>query len=337
MLGLGFTSRKFGFRKEPYKSLQKFTTLAAVNRGAFSAKYDGIFNNAIFKNDLVINADVVAPTLNNFFGYGNQSSFDKNLPLRYYRTRYKYASANISVRKRINDIFQFSMGPYYYRYWNDIEDNRNRILQNPAIIGKDSLTVYSNKEYLGGRVKLDINYINNEIFPTRGITWFTSFTALQGLNRNSQQITDIQSDMTIYASISDLSKISGVLRFGGGRIFSKDFEFFQAKTLGIQNYLRGYRRNRFSGRGMAYGSGELRFKVFKSRSFVLPGDVGVLGYADFGRVWQDNERSKKWHNSFGGGIYFIPFNLVAITASVGVSQEDKLFNFSVGTKFNLTF
>ncbi len=337
LIGLGFTSRKFGFRKEPYKSLQKFTTLAAVNRGAFSAKYDGIFNNVIFKNDLVVNADIVTPTLTNFFGYGNQTTFDKNLPLKYYRTRYKYASANFSVRKRINDIFQFSIGPYYYRYWNDIDDNRGRILEKPSNIGNDSVGVYSTKEYLGGRVKLDINYINNEIFPTRGITWFTSFTGLQGLNKNSRQTTDIQSDMTIYASISDLSKISGVLRFGGGRIFSKNFEFFQAKTLGIQNYLRGYRRNRFSGRGMAYGSGELRFKIFKSKSFVLPGDVGVLGYADFGRVWQDDEKSKKWHNSFGGGIYFIPFNLVAITASVGVSPEDKLFNFSVGTKFNLTF
>ena len=207
----------------------------------------------------------------------------------------------------------------------------------PSNIGKDSVGVYSSKEYLGGRVKLDINYINNEIFPTRGITWFTSFTSLQGLNNNSRQTTDIQSDMTIYASISELSKVSGVLRFGGGRIFSKSFEFFQSKTLGVQNYLRGYRRNRFSGRGMAYGSGELRFRIFKSKSFVLPGDLGLLGYADFGRVWIDEEKSDKWHNSFGGGVYFIPFNLVAITASVGVSREDKLFNFSVGTKFNLTF
>ena len=337
LLGVGFTSKKYGFRKVPYSSLQKLTTLAAVNRGAFSAKYEGIFNNVVLKNDLIINGDIVAPTLTNFFGYGNQTLFDKTIPLTYYRTRYKFVTGSLAIRKRFNDIFQFSIGPYYYKYWNDINDNRGRILELPSNIGKDSVGVYSSKEYLGGRVKLDINYINNEIFPTRGITWFTSFTSLQGLNNNSRQTTDIQSDMTIYASISELSKVSGVLRFGGGRIFSKSFEFFQSKTLGVQNYLRGYRRNRFSGRGMAYGSGELRFRIFKSKSFVLPGDLGLLGYADFGRVWIDEEKSDKWHNSFGGGVYFIPFNLVAITASVGVSREDKLFNFSVGTKFNLTF
>ncbi len=337
LLGIGFTSKKFGFRKDPYASLQKLSTLAAINQGAFQVKYDGIFNQIVRTNDLVINGELLTPTLSNFFGYGNESKFDKSLPLTYYRTRYKYGAFNLALRKRFNDIFQISVGPSYYRYWNDFTDNKSRILSAPLNIGRDSASLYSTKEYLGGRVKLDINYINNEIFPTRGITWFTSFTSLKGLNSSSKTITDLQSDMTIYASISDLSKVSGVLRFGGGRIFAKDFEFFQAKTLGVQNYLRGYRRNRFSGKGMAYGSGELRFKIFKSKSFVLPGDVGLLGFADFGRVWQDNENSKKWHNSFGGGLYFIPFNLVAISATVAISPEDKLFNFSFGTKFNLTF
>ena len=337
LLGIGFTSKKFGFRKNPYASLQKLTTLAAINRGAFQVRYDGIFNQILGTKDLVVNGELVTPTLANFFGYGNESNYNKNLPLNFYRARYKYGSLNVAVRKRFNDIFQIAAGPSYYRYWNVYEDNKNRILSVPSVIGKDSAGLYATKEYLGGRVKLDINYINNEVFPTRGITWFTSFTSLKGLNNSSKTITDIQSDMTIYASISDLSKVSGVLRFGGGKIFSDEFEFFQAKTLGVQNYLRGYRRNRFSGRSMAYGSGELRFKIFKSKSFVLPGDVGLLGFADFGRVWQDNENSKKWHNSFGGGVYFIPFNIVAISATVAVSKEERLFNFSVGTKFNLTF
>ena len=337
LLGLGFSSNKHGFRKEPYASLQKLTTLAAITLGAFQVKYEGIFNNIVLKNDLVINGELQIPTLTNFFGYGNQSNYNKNLPLSYYRTRYKYGSFNVAVRKRFNDIFQISIGPSYFRYWNDVADNKNRILSVPSSVGRDSLGLYTSKEYLGGKVKLDINYINNEIFPTRGITWFTTLSSLKGLNNYSNSTTDIESDMTIYASISDLSKVSGVLRFGGARIFSNNFEFFQAKSLGVQNYLRGYRRNRFSGKAMAYGSGELRCKIFKSKSFVLPGDVGILGFADFGRVWQDNENSKKWHNSFGGGFYFIPFNLITITATVAVSKEERLFNFSFGTKFNLIF
>ena len=337
LLGLGFTSTSYGFRKEPYATYQKLSTLAGITKGAFRAKYTGIFNSLIAKNDLVVNAESETPTLNNFFGYGNESVYDKSLPLHYYRTRYKYFSGELLVRKRYNDIFQVSVGPTYYRYWNDYKDNSGRILSNLPVIGKDSASIYSPKQYAGGKVKFDINYINSEVFPTRGITWFTSFDYLEGLNKNSHRYSDIQSDMTIYASISDLSKVSGVLRFGGGRIFTDNFEFFQAKTLGFSSNLRGFRDNRFAGRGMAYGSGELRFRIFRSHSYVLPGDVGLLAFDDVGRVWQKGEISDKWHNAYGGGLYFIPFNLVAISASVGVSPEDRLFSFSIGTKFNLSF
>ena len=337
LLGLGFSSRTQGFRKDPYSTYQKLTTLAAINRGAFLAKYSGVFNQVISNEDILVNAEIQTPTLNNFFGYGNESVFNKNLPSSYYRTRYKFASADLLVRRRFNDIFQFSAGGTYYRYWNTFDDNKSRILAVPSNIGKDSTGVYATKQYAGAKLKLDINYINSELFPTRGITWFTTINSLGGLNKNSSNFADIQSDMTIYAAISDISKVSGILRFGAGRIFSKNYEFFQAKKLGFNSNLRGFRRDRFAGKGMAYGSGEVRFRLFKSRSYALPGDVGLLAFTDIGRVWQKGEDSKKWHNSYGGGVYFVPFNIVAVTASVGFSNEDKLFNFSVGTKFNLSF
>jgi outer membrane protein assembly factor BamA len=143
--------------------------------------------------------------------------------------------------------------------------------------------------------------------------------------------------MTIYASIKDPSQVTAVLRFGAGKIFSKNYEYFQALSLGAQNYARGFRKNRFSGDGMLYSSAEVRFKLFKSRSFLLPGDVGIMGFYDLGRVWLANEHSKKWHNSYGGGIYFIPYSVVMVSVAMGISDEDQLLNFTVGTKFNLTF
>ena len=337
LAGLGFSSKTFGFRKEPYATSQKLSTLASLTRGAFQANYEGIFNHVISNYDVIVNAKAEAPTLNNFFGYGNTSVYDKSNKLYYYRSRFKYATGDLLFRRRYNDIFQLSLGPTYYRYWNDYENNSKRILANPAIIGMDSASLYSVKQYAGLKAKFDINYVNSEIFPTSGITWFTEFSSMQGLNKNSHNINEIESHMTIYAAISDISKVSGVMRFGAARIFNDKYEFFQAKTLGFNNYLRGFRRDRFAGQGMAYGSGEVRFRLIRSKSYVLPGDIGMLGFVDIGRVWLKNEDSDKWHNSYGGGLYFIPFNVVMISASVGISNEDKLFNFSIGTKFNLTF
>ncbi|HSN62089.1 MAG TPA: BamA/TamA family outer membrane protein, partial [Ferruginibacter sp.] len=300
-------------------------------------KYRGEFNQVIGKNDLVLNTAFVNPTLNSFFGLGNQSVYDKNNDISFYRVRYKYIEADLLLRKRLNDILQVSVGPSYYQYWNKFKDNKDRILGKPTLQGIDSASIYSQKNYLGLKAKLDINFINNELFPSRGITWFTEFSSLYGVNKNSNNITKLQSDMTIYAKVSDLSRMSTVLRFGAGKIYSKNYEYFQALTLGANNYLRGFRKDRFSGSSMVYGSAELRYKLFRLKSHILPGDVGVLGFYDIGRVWKKGESSQKWHNSTGGGIYFVPFNMVMVSATLGISEEDKLFNFTLGTKFNLTF
>jgi hemolysin activation/secretion protein len=129
----------------------------------------------------------------------------------------------------------------------------------------------------------------------------------------------------------------GIFRVGGGHIFSKNFEYFQALTLGANNYVRGFRKDRFSGSSMFYSSFEGRVKLFKSESYILPGDVGIIGFYDIGRVWTRDLKSKNWHSSYGGGFYYSPFNIVIVSATVGISDEDKLLNFSLGTKFRLTF
>jgi hypothetical protein len=337
LVGIGLTSHTYGFSKEPYASFQRLNTLYAPGYGAYQIKYNGIFNSIIFKNDLVANFEMVNPTLNNFYGYGNETVNDKSKSKEYYRVRNNYLQVDLLLRKRLNDFLNFSLGPTYYHYWVNYKENKERILSNPSIIGSDSANIFSNKNYAGLKFKVDINYTNNEIYPTRGITWFTDFTYMDGTNNNSHTITKLNSDMTIYAAISDKSRLAAVIRLGVGHIFSKNFEYFQAMNIGANNYVRGFRKNRFSGRSMVYQSTELRVKLFTSKSYIFPGDVGLLGYCDLGKVWMSNEHSQKWHSSFGGGLYFVPYRLIALSASVGFSNEDRLVNISLGTKFNINF
>ncbi len=338
LVGLGFHARTYGFRKEPYATDQKLTSLVAPANGrAYQLRYRGEFNQVLGKNDIILNADFVNPTLNNFFGIGNETQFNKDLKIPFYRVRYKFVETDLLLRRRYNDLLSISLGPTFYHYWDNYEDNKSRILGNPASQGLDSASIYSPKSYLGIKAKMDIVYIDNEVFPTRGITWFTEFRSVRGLNDNSGKLTKIQSDMTIYAKVSDISRVSTVLRFGGGHVFNDKMEYFQALNLGANNYLRGYFKNRFSGSSMLYSSAEMRYKIFKSKSAILPGDVGVLGFFDIGRVWAPYQSSQKWHNSYGGGLYFVPFNLIMLSATVAMSDESRLFNFTLGTKFNLTF
>jgi Omp85 superfamily domain len=337
LVGLGFSAKNYGFRKEPYSTYQKLTTLYAISHKASQIKYQGIFNDVFLNKDVLVNAEMVNPTLNNFFGFGNQTEKIRSKPLEYYRTRYKYLQGELLLRRRLSDIVSVSYGPTYYHYWSNFEDNKGRILGNPGLIRLDSSDIFTIKDYAGGKFKIDMSYINDQLFPSRGVVWNTEFSSLFGINGNSKNLIKLTTDMTVYASLSNERRLFAIIRLGGGHIFSKNYEYFQALNLGANNYIRGFRKNRFSGSSLAYSSAELRVKLFRSQSYFLPGDVGVIGFYDIGRVWQKQEVSHRWHQSFGGGLYYAPFNLIVISGTVGISREDQLFNFSLGTKFNLTF
>jgi hypothetical protein len=337
LVGAGFSRRSFGFRRDPYATDQRIGFVYAPDRGAYKIRYTGDFIKVFGNNDLYLRGEVVNPTLNNFFGLGNNTEINDGHGIEYYRARYKYFEADALVRLRISEALKIAIGPTFYRYWYEPEDNRSKILEIPSLIGLDSAGVYSSKTYAGARAMIDINNLNSELFPTRGISWITELSSMAGLKGNSRNITKFTSDMSVYASLSYPAKLVAVMRLGGGHIFSKEFEYFQALSLGANNFLRGFRKNRFSGASLAYGSMELRGRLFRSRSYIFPGDVGLVGFTDIGRVWMKNESSRRWHNAYGAGVYYVPFNMVIVSATVAFSKEERLFNFSVGTKINITF
>jgi hypothetical protein len=143
--------------------------------------------------------------------------------------------------------------------------------------------------------------------------------------------------MSIFISKGNPVKLVTVVAFGAGHIFSKNFEFFQAQDIGANENLHGFRKNRYAGKSMAYGSLEFKLKLFDVNSYILPGPLGLTAFYDMGRVWLGGEHSKQWHSAIGGGFYFIPFDRFVITASAGISGKDKLLSFNVGSKIGLTF
>ncbi len=143
--------------------------------------------------------------------------------------------------------------------------------------------------------------------------------------------------MLLHASLNDPTRLVAVLRLGYGHIFNKNYEYFQALTLGSNNYLRGYRKDRFAGRSILYNSIELRYKVFDSKSYLVPGSVGLMVFNDLGRVYDKHETSRKWHDGFGGGLYYSPYNFAIVSATIAFSGEGSFYNFSLGTKFNITY
>ncbi len=340
--GVGIRERTFNFRKEPYSTDQRLSTLFAISDNAYQIKYAGIFNDIFHKTDIAANGEFINPTLNNFFGFGNNTKKMQGTDIHYYRVRFTDLDGSVLLRKRyFQNLLSIGIGPAFY-YYNDRYQNQNKkeagpVMIHPSIVGLDSATVYSEKSYAGGKISLNINNLNAELFPTRGIDWKTDFTTMDGLNTNSNAITKLESNMAVYASLTDPANVVAVFHLGGGHIFSNHYEYFQALTLGDDSYLRGFLKNRFAGSSDAYADIELRVKLCDVRSYVMPGALGVVGFNDVGRVWVKGEYSKTWHDGFGTGLYYTPFNMMIVSTTIAFSDESTLFNFTIGAKINLIF
>ena len=109
--------------------------------------------------------------------------------------------------------------------------------------------------------------------------------------------------------------------------------YYQQLKLGGNNNLRGFYQWRFTGKTMAYNNFEVRVKLFDFTSYLLPGTVGVIGFDDVGRVWAPGETSNTWHTGYGGGVFFLPAQLVLIQGVVGFSKDGAYPYISAGFRF----
>jgi len=337
LLGAGWWYQRQGFRKRPYASDHRFSSLFALGQQAIQLRYRGSFTDVLPQTDLVVNAEWLNPVLSYFFGFGNNTVKRSDKRARYYRVRYKYVSGDVLLKRKLSNTVSFTVGPTFFHYWNKQASNKDYILAHPAVAHLDSLDVYAKKTYAGGKIGLLINNLNSELLPANGMHWYTEYTRLQPLSNKAYALSRLQSDMALYASIVEPAKFVAVMRVGGGHIFSDEFEYFQAIMLGANNFLRGFRKNRFAGSSSLYGSVEFRIKLAESKNYILPGQWGLILFNDLGRVWYKNEVSRRWHHAYGGGLYYTPFQLLLVSATVAASKEEILFNCSIGTVLNLSF
>jgi hypothetical protein len=337
--GAAVSRRTHGFRNEPYATDQRFSAMYSVTRGSYRFNYLGEFNHFTRSIDLVLKGELGYHTLTNFFGLGNTVRLPDNPDYGFYRNRFSTLELQAFLRRRYFENLQLMIGPYMLHYWNKPKDDIHRILEPPLPSNLDSADVFSKKTWLGFKAAMNFDNRNSDIFPTRGVLWKNDFVYTLGIGSTADNFSKFSSDMTIYASLSDPARLVAVLGMGGTKIFNSSFEYFQGAALGNSINLHGFRRNRYVGQSSLYGSLELRYKLFEVKSYFLPGPFGITGFYDAGRVWLKHESSKVWHQAFGGGVYFIPFNLFMVSASVGFSggTEEKIFNFTLGSKINFSF
>jgi hypothetical protein len=324
LLGLGLKYiRKEGFRKLPYASSQQIMVAHSFATDAFRIRYAGEWLQVLGKADITMQAYIQAPdnTLN-FFGRGNETALVKGDNYRrFYRTRFDTYQFDPALRWHIGKGTTLSAGPSLQFYHLNGDDNEGRFINQTALINSyDSATVYVNKAHAGISVNLNSNHRNNNILPSSGYYLNVSLQGYTGLNDESKSFMQLRPEFTFYQKLNHKGSIVLSDRIGGGLSIGNP-GFYQSMFLGGQGNLLGFLQNRFAGDHMVYNNLQARMKLINIASYILPGQLGVSGFYDVGRVWVRGESSEQWHQGTGAGLYFAPAGLTIIQLMAGHSKE----------------
>ena len=328
-IGGGFIHRNHGFRKHPFRSSFFFLGSHAVATEAFQFIFNMKFIDTFGKLDLAINTHVRAPNYTaNYFGIGNETVYNQNADqsfnvertIDYYRTRYTDLSNEILLEARLGEFGTFAFGNHFqsFEVENDYNGQDRFVLTDPF-----SADAFEPQFYNGGVVKLTYDHKDNPMLPTRGIYFDFDARAYAGLNDVSSNYGMIDATFAFYATLHLPAQLTFATRIGTGHTFG-DFEFYQGQILDGNTNMRGFRQTRFVGESKFYNNTELRLKLFTFRNPIVPLTVGLTAFHDYGRVWFDTLPSDKWHQGYGGGIWFSPLNAAVLAFDLGKSEEETL-------------
>jgi len=334
LLGPSVKIIRQGFRKKPYASMQQITFLHAFNPNSYRLRYHGEWLGVLGKADFVTNARVYSPNVQNFFGMGNGSEFDKdNHTIKYYRARFDVYQVDPAIRWKTNEFTSLSIGPSFQYYHFDKDGNKGRFINNSSeLYSHDRDVILNDKLFAGAVANLTVDRRNNKLLPTNGGYMNVKVQGYKGLNDASGSFVQLIPEICMYKALNQQSSIVIANRIGGGIGIGK-MPFYQSMFLGGHENLLGFRQYRFAGQHMVYNNFELRLKLAKIGSYILPGQLGMIGFYDAGRVWADENNSSTMHQGVGGGIYFAPAQMLVLQVLVGHSTEGWFPMVTTGFRF----
>ncbi len=317
-VGGGVRMVRFGFRKKPYAARHLIMADYGPKSEGYNVRYEGHLID-LWKNwDAVLEADLLAEDVfRHFYGLGNETPPSNR---EMFDARFRWITASPALEKTFGPAVSLRLGPHFEAA--QIRPPRGRTIGDPEV---GYTNVQMTNRYVGGfGGRLEVDSRDSTMMPRSGFLWITDAGGHLDLMGGGVRFARLSSELTGYGSVGPFTL---ALRAGGARNLG-EFAFYQANFLSGDRNVRGFKKRRFAGRSSAYGNAELRLDLSEINAYVLRGHLGVLGFADVGRVWADGESSTVWHQGYGGGLWITPFDQFVMTATMAFSKEGSIFDLS---------
>jgi hypothetical protein len=340
-LGSGFATRAFGFRQEPFASEHAFKAGWAFGASQPSVDYEAIFHRANSGVRTGILASYTGLRVLRYYGFGNETTPEPDDNLN--KVRQKQVTFAPSLTLPVAGPLEFTVAPML-RY--------AQTEQGDLLIDQEKPYGYGNFGQVGGwgRLSLDTRRSLRRApvqlpvhggYPTSGV-YFEAIGAVFPKAWDVEKTYGwVEGDASTYLTAGSNGRATLALRVGGKHMLGDKYPFHDAASIGGggvfsgQDAVRGFRPNRFIGDSSLYANADLR--LYLSRFFLaLPGEWGVFGFGDVGRVWwqEDPSSADTWHTSWGGGVWIgLLARSNAIAFTVAQSDERTAFTIRAGFSF----
>jgi hypothetical protein len=325
IVGFGGFTDWFAFRRAPYSTRLNYRVELASGKRSGRATL-GLKRR--FENSRAFYAlETMGSGIETlrWYGFGNETVPTGSVS--FHRVTRNELAGELKLGRSLGSRGELSIGPIVRWSKTDLSKQPNSV----RFIGDDA--PYGTGEFglVGGRLALQLDGRDYPRFASKGAALMLEATAYPKVWDADEAIARIEGEGSVNLAPQGRWRPSLNLMVGGVKTWGK-LPYFLAPTLGGLHTLRGYRPDRFAGEAAMYGSADLRIPLSRIK-LIIPGQQGVFGFVDGGRVYLEEENSDEWHSSFGGGIWFtfLTRDQVAFVGA-GKPTKDK-----EGTRFILGF
>lgn len=318
------------FNRRPYSQKHSLKAHYIFATSGFEFAYRGSFMNVVSRWNFAVDALYTSPNFAiNYFGMGNETvNNDSDLGMNYNRVKLQtFRVAPAIFRESRNGSFMQLQASFETI---EIDGTEGRLIDTPGVA---QAYLFEHRQFAGVNAKYSFANYDNASLPALGMSFYLHAgwkTSLDDLKRN---FPHIDGGIGFIHRLTTNDRLVLLTYAKGTAIFNNNFEFYQGAVLGGENDLRSFRRERFTGRYAAYQTSDVRFTIGNWKNSFIPLKYGILGGFDYGRVWLDDDTSKKWHNSVGGGAWINGVDAVTAKLQWFYGEDGGRVSFGFGFAF----
>lgn len=287
---IGVSRTQYGFRKVPYSSMTEADLSYSAKSGRWRIR--SAFDKRFEESDMhvPVTARMSQFEVVQFHGFGNDVP-DLRGPL--YDVRQRQWEFNPGIGLSFSPVSDISLGPVVRYTTTDSLASTLITQQRP--------TGFSRFGQAGLQLKmhLDSRYVADTMKPR--VVLNVVGAGYPSIWDVSKAYESVDGWAAAFFTLPMPKKPVLAFRAGGKKLWGP-FPYFDAAFLGGSETFRTEERQRYAGDASVYGSTELRIPIAKF-PFILPLDVGALGFADAGRVYLNGQSPGGWHSAAGGGFW----------------------------------